>query len=58
MIPDWIEVICADDFCFGPNLCELIPGLQKEIDGFRDCRKLEHFEPVGQLKSSEEHFQH
>jgi hypothetical protein len=39
-IPDCIEVIHADDFCFCPNLREVIGGLQREIGGFRDCRKL------------------
>jgi hypothetical protein len=40
-IPDWIEVIRADDFRFCPNLRQVIAGLQREIDGFRDCRKLD-----------------
>jgi hypothetical protein len=44
IIPDWIEVIRADDFCFCPNLREVIAGLQREIDGFCDCPKLERVE--------------
>jgi hypothetical protein len=43
-IPDWIEVIHADDFCSYPNLRDVIAGLQREIDGFRNCRKLERVE--------------
>jgi hypothetical protein len=43
-IPDWIEVIHADDFRFCPNLQEVIAGLQREIDGFRNCRKLKCLE--------------
>jgi hypothetical protein len=43
-IPDWIEVIRAADFCFCPNLREVIVGLQREIDGFCDCPKLERVE--------------
>jgi hypothetical protein len=43
-IPDWIEVIHADDFRFCPNLREVTAGLQREIDDFRDCRKLERVE--------------
>jgi hypothetical protein len=40
-IPDWIEVIRVDDFWFCPNLREVIVGLQREIDGFCNCPKLE-----------------
>jgi hypothetical protein len=40
-ISDWIEVIHADDFRFCPNLREVIADLQREVGGFRDCRKLE-----------------
>jgi hypothetical protein len=43
-IPDWIKIIHADDFRFCPNLREVIAGLQREIGGFRDCRKLERVE--------------
>jgi hypothetical protein len=39
-IPDWIKAIRADDFCFCPNLRTVIVGLQREINGFRNCRKL------------------
>jgi hypothetical protein len=44
-IPDWIDVLHADDFRSCPNLREVIAGLQREIDGFRDCRKLERVDP-------------
>jgi hypothetical protein len=43
-IPDWIEIIHAEDFGFCPNLREIIAGLQREIGGFRDCRKLKRVE--------------
>jgi hypothetical protein len=43
-IPDWIEVIRADDFRFCPHLREVIAGLQREIDGFRDCQNHERVE--------------
>jgi hypothetical protein len=43
-IPGSIEVIHADDFWFCFNLREVIAGLQREIKGFRGCRKLECFE--------------
>jgi hypothetical protein len=43
-IPDWIEIIHTDDFRFCPNLREVIAGLQREIGGFRDCRKLKRVE--------------
>jgi hypothetical protein len=43
-IPDWIEVIHADDFRLCPNFGEVFAGLQREIDGFRDCRKLKRVE--------------
>jgi hypothetical protein len=44
-IPDWIEVVRADEFRFCPNLREVIAGLQREISGFRDCRRIERIEP-------------
>jgi hypothetical protein len=34
-IQDWIEVICAHDFRFCPNLREVFAGLQSEMSGFR-----------------------
>jgi hypothetical protein len=43
-IPDWIDVVHADDFRSCPNLREVIAGLQREIGGFHDCRKLERVE--------------
>jgi hypothetical protein len=43
-IPDWIKVIRANDLCFCPNLRKVIAGQQREIDGFRNCRKLEQVE--------------
>jgi hypothetical protein len=43
-IPDWIEVIRAEGFRFCPNLREVIAGLQREIEGSRDCQKLEGVE--------------
>jgi hypothetical protein len=43
-IPDWIDVVRADDFRFCPNLREVIAGLQREIGGFHDCQRLEDVE--------------
>jgi hypothetical protein len=43
-IPDWIEIIHAEDFGFSPNLRQIIVGLQREIGGFHNCRKLERVE--------------
>jgi hypothetical protein len=43
-ILDWIEFIRAADFRFCPNIREVFAGLQREIGGFRDCRKLERVE--------------
>jgi len=43
-IPDWTEIARTPDFRFYANLCEVIAGLQREIDCFRDCRKLERIE--------------
>jgi hypothetical protein len=43
-IPDSIDVVRAEDFRFCPNLREVIAGLQREIGGFHDCRKLERVE--------------
>jgi hypothetical protein len=43
-IPDWIEVVRADDFRFCPNLHEISAGLQRESAGVRNCQKLEHGE--------------
>jgi hypothetical protein len=43
-IPDWIYVVQTDDFRFCPNLREVFAGLQREIGGFRDCRKRERVE--------------
>jgi hypothetical protein len=43
-IPGWIEVIHPNDFRFCPNLREVIASLQREISGFRDCRKLKRVE--------------
>jgi hypothetical protein len=40
-IPDCLEVIRADDFRFYPNIQEIFAGLHREIDGCRDCLKLE-----------------
>jgi hypothetical protein len=43
-IPDWIDVVHAEDLRFSPNLREVIAGLQREIGGFRDCQKPERIE--------------
>jgi hypothetical protein len=43
-IPDWIDVVHADDFRSCPNLREVIAGLQREIGGFRDCGQLQRVE--------------
>jgi hypothetical protein len=40
-ITDWIEVIHANDFRFSPNHREAFGSLQREINGFHDCRMLE-----------------
>jgi hypothetical protein len=43
-IPDWTDVVHADDLCFCPNLFEIIAGLRREIGGFRNSRKFERIE--------------
>jgi hypothetical protein len=43
-IPDCQEIIRPDHFRFCPLLREVFTSLQREIDGFRDCGKLERIE--------------
>jgi hypothetical protein len=53
-IPDWIEVVHADDFRFCPNLRGVIAGGSGKSTAFAAAESLSASSSLGQLKSSEE----